>query len=170
MAILKKGMRGEPVRILQAKLGLEADGIFGPGTEGALKTWQSGRGLSADGIAGPDTFAAMGLYELVLLKRGARGETVKKLQKALGQGADGVFGGGTETAVKALQAKHGLPADGIVGPKTLAVLDLFPEVTPATIMASILPANWIPVEGTEAEQQVAEVGASVWDTVSTLFK
>jgi hypothetical protein len=32
---------------------------------------------------------AMGLYELVLLKQGTRGDTVKKLQEKLGVGADG---------------------------------------------------------------------------------
>ena len=40
MAILKKGLAGEPVRRLQAKLGVTADGQFGPGTETALKDWQ----------------------------------------------------------------------------------------------------------------------------------
>ena len=38
------------------------------------------KSLTPDGIAGPDTFMAMGLYELVLLKQGTRGDTVKKLQ------------------------------------------------------------------------------------------
>ena len=40
---------GEPVRRLQAKLGIEADGEFGPNTEKALKDWQTKNGLSADG-------------------------------------------------------------------------------------------------------------------------
>jgi murein L,D-transpeptidase YcbB/YkuD len=30
MAILKKGLSGEPVKRLQSKLGVEADGVFGP--------------------------------------------------------------------------------------------------------------------------------------------
>ena len=37
MAILSKGLAGEPVRRLQAKLGVEADGDFGSNTEKALK-------------------------------------------------------------------------------------------------------------------------------------
>ena len=168
MAILKQGMRGEPVRILQRELGVGDDGIFGAGTHKALQAWQTSKGLAADGIAGPDTFAAMGRYELVLLKRGTKGETVKLLQKALGQSADGAFGAGTEAAVRALQEQHGLKADGIVGPQTLAKLDLFPQVTAATVMASMQPADWIPVDGTP-DTVVAQVGASVWDTVSTLF-
>ena len=41
MAILKKGLSGEAVRRLQTKLGVKADGEFGPNTEKALKEWQS---------------------------------------------------------------------------------------------------------------------------------
>ena len=69
MAILLKGLRGEPVKRLQEKLGVETDGIFGGGTEQALKDYQRTNGLKVDGIAGPDSFAQMGLYDLVLLRR-----------------------------------------------------------------------------------------------------
>ena len=40
MAILRKGTSGEPVKRLQAKLGVETDGEFGSNTEKALKDWQ----------------------------------------------------------------------------------------------------------------------------------
>ena len=103
MAILLRGLKGEPVRRLQEKLGVEADGDFGGGPEKALKDYQTKNGLQVDGIAGPDTFAHMGLYDLVLLKRGSRGSTVKSMQEKLGIDADGKFGGGTEKAVKAYQ-------------------------------------------------------------------
>jgi Putative peptidoglycan binding domain len=76
MSILKRGLSGEPVKILQAKLAVTADGQFGPGTETALKTYQQQHGLKVDGIAGPDTFAQVGLYELILLKPGTSGDTV----------------------------------------------------------------------------------------------
>ncbi len=56
------------------------------------------------------------------VKRGSTGETVKKLQAALGLKADGVFGIGTEATLKSWQAKNGLVADGVAGPKTLAKL------------------------------------------------
>lgn len=54
------------------------------------------------------------------VKRGSQGPTVAKLQAALGLTADGVFGIGTEAALKSWQAKNGLAADGVAGPKTLA--------------------------------------------------
>lgn len=58
---LKIGSKGEDVKKLQAKLGLTADGDFGPGTDRAVKAWQSANGLSADGIVGPATWTKMGL-------------------------------------------------------------------------------------------------------------
>lgn len=57
--VLRKGMRGEGVKIMQEALGIGADGIFGPGTERALKNWQSEHDLVADGICGPATFAKL---------------------------------------------------------------------------------------------------------------
>ena len=133
MSIVKKGMRGAPVKRLQEKLGIEADGIFGPGTERAVREFQSSAGLSADGIAGPDTFTALGLDELVLLRVGTRGETVRKLQEALGIDADGKFGPATEKAVKAFQTANGLDADGLAGPETLAKMEAFGAITEETV-------------------------------------
>ncbi len=136
MSILKRGLKGAPVKRLQEKLGISADGDFGPGTERAVKEFQQANGLVVDGIAGPDTFSAMGLHELVLLRKGSRGEAVKRLQSGLGIGADGIFGSGTEAAVKEFQAANGLDADGLAGPETLAMLDSFEEMTPAVAEAA----------------------------------
>ena len=119
MSILKKGLKGAPVKRLQEKLGVTADGDFGPGTEKALKEFQKTKGLAVDGIAGPDTFTAIGLPELVLLRRGLKGAQVKKLQEALGIAADGSFGPATEKAVLEFQIRNGLAVDGLAGPTTL---------------------------------------------------
>ena len=55
IGVLRKGCKGEGVKIMQEALGIGADGDFGPGTERALKQWQMSNGLVADGIAGPAT-------------------------------------------------------------------------------------------------------------------
>jgi putative chitinase len=57
-----------------------------------------------------------------ILRRGSKGDDVKKMQAALGLTADGDFGPGTEAALKKWQAANGLTADGVAGPKTLAKL------------------------------------------------
>jgi putative chitinase len=56
---LRRGSKGEAVKRMQAKLGLAADGDFGPGTEAALKKWQAENGLTADGVVGPKTLAKL---------------------------------------------------------------------------------------------------------------
>jgi putative chitinase len=57
--VLRVGSRGETVKAVQAKLGLTADGAFGPGTERAVKAWQAANGLTADGVVGPKTLAKL---------------------------------------------------------------------------------------------------------------
>jgi putative chitinase len=47
--LLKVGSTGEDVKKLQTKLGLTADGSFGPKTEAAVNAWLTKNGLTADG-------------------------------------------------------------------------------------------------------------------------
>lgn len=56
IGVLRRGSRGDGVAMMQEALGLEADGIFGRGTERALINWQMDNGLTPDGVAGPMTF------------------------------------------------------------------------------------------------------------------
>jgi len=65
--ILRRGMQGESVRQVQERLNvlgaspqLNADGIFGPLTEGAVMAFQRRQGLNADGVVGPITWNALG--------------------------------------------------------------------------------------------------------------
>jgi putative chitinase len=57
--LLKIGSKGDDVKKLQEKLGLSADGAFGPGTEKAVKKWQIDNDLAADGIVGEGTWNKM---------------------------------------------------------------------------------------------------------------
>jgi len=66
-------------------------------------------------------------------KRGSSGETVKQIQTKLKEWGyydgtvDGVFGSGTEKAVKYFQQKNGLTADGKVGQSTMDALGIIAE-------------------------------------------
>ena len=59
--VLKLGSRGNEVKVLQEKLNLKADGIFGPLTEEAVKDFQRSNGLEVDGIVGADTLSKLNL-------------------------------------------------------------------------------------------------------------
>ena len=53
--------RGPSVRLLQRRLKIHPDGVFGPGTARAVKRLQRRRGMAADGVVGPATWAALGV-------------------------------------------------------------------------------------------------------------
>ena len=57
---VKLGSRGDDVRYLQRKLGILADGIFGPMTRRAVINFQKAHRIAADGIVGPVTWSRIG--------------------------------------------------------------------------------------------------------------
>ncbi len=57
--LLKVGSRGEEVEKLQQKLGVDSDGIFGPQTEAAVKSWQAANNLAVDGLVGKQTWGKL---------------------------------------------------------------------------------------------------------------
>jgi putative chitinase len=57
--LLKNGSKGDDVKKLQEKLGVEAIGTFGPKTEAAVKAWQKANGLKDDGVVGDATWAKL---------------------------------------------------------------------------------------------------------------
>jgi hypothetical protein len=56
---LRRGAKGEDVRIAQRALGVAADGDFGPATEAATIRYQRAHGLTPDGVIGPQTWGAL---------------------------------------------------------------------------------------------------------------
>jgi peptidoglycan hydrolase-like protein with peptidoglycan-binding domain len=133
------GASGDVVRRAQRalrrtpNLGLVVDGVFGPVTETAVKEFQEGAGLTVDGIVGPNTWAALpNGGAMPVLKKGATGLVVARLQNVLTNGAPGQwgttpgpidehFGPQTAAAVEAFQSWGGVAADGVVGDRTWSV-------------------------------------------------
>ena len=66
MKTLKLGSKGDEVKLLQQKLKITDDGVFGPKTEAAVVAFQKAHSDvcgEADGIVGPKTWAALGVTE-----------------------------------------------------------------------------------------------------------
>ncbi len=120
--LLRVGSRGPAVVRLQRKLGVATDGIFGPRTRAAVRSYQKRHGLVVDGIVGPQTRSA--LYDRAPEQKIIRAWWVVPVQRALGVPADGLYGPVSRAAVRAFQKKRGLVVDGIVGPQTLGALGI----------------------------------------------
>jgi len=58
---IQQGSTGPAVVVLQQKLGVRADGQFGPITKAAVMNFQRSHGLDVDGIVGPQTWGALGV-------------------------------------------------------------------------------------------------------------
>ncbi|HYI00977.1 peptidoglycan-binding protein [Hyalangium sp.] len=56
---LKEGSAGDDVKSVQAKVGVRADGYFGPVTKQTVIEWQKAHKLDPDGIVGPLTWKAL---------------------------------------------------------------------------------------------------------------
>ena len=86
--------------------------------------------LVASGVVAPsaaladDPQATGAATTEVTLRKGDRGRAVRSLQRRLGISADGVFGSQTSRAVRRYQRRKGLVADGIVGPITRRAMGL----------------------------------------------
>ena len=148
--VLMMGSTGSDVSDLQARLSElgyytgAIDGRYASATVSAVQEFQSRNGLTADGIAGRQTQdtlysgAALPKYvtvesaqqqeEYLLLKKGAAGLEVRKLQGRLYElgyysgGMDGIYGETTVDAVKAFQRNNGLSGDGQAGAQTQSKL------------------------------------------------
>ncbi len=131
------------VRAFQQNNGLTADGLAGTRTfkvmfsgsavpagsaSGSGSTSGSSgstSGSSTSGSSSGETGSSSETY--TTLRYGDKGESVRKLQKALKElnysvSADGDYGALTQMAVSAFQKCNGLEADGVAGPETQQLL------------------------------------------------
>jgi hypothetical protein len=95
----------DAVRALQQKLGVSADGVYGPKTRAAVRRFQRAHGLAADGVAGPRTLAVLGVTAAAPQQDAEASDTPAA---APSNGADGTLqriaqceSGGNPTAVSA---------------------------------------------------------------------
>jgi peptidoglycan hydrolase-like protein with peptidoglycan-binding domain/GH24 family phage-related lysozyme (muramidase) len=130
--------------LTRAGFPVAADNVFGPGSDRAVRQFQASRGLVADGVVGAQTWAALQnptattprppapgtpthIRVLRLANPYMQGEDVRRVQQALARAGfpvavDGVFGPGSDRAVRQFQASRGLSVDGVVGSLTRARL------------------------------------------------
>lgn len=139
---LRRGSSGTQVKYLQqALIGLgylngAADGIYGSKTAEAVREYQRDYGLAVDGSAGKNTLTSVK-------------STIVALQSDLERkghdcnGANGVFGPGTKSAVKAYQKSAGLTVTGIAGSATMKKLYGYALGGGSTGQAESVYKTWI---------------------------
>ena len=89
----------------------------------ALLTATAGTGVALADSPGSQVGAAS---SVVTVRKGDRGPAVKKVQRRLRLHADGVFGPMTHRSVKRFQKRKRLEVDGVVGPQTRRAMRLRP--------------------------------------------
>jgi peptidoglycan hydrolase-like protein with peptidoglycan-binding domain len=170
---LAHGALGNNVKTLQRALmnaGVHvpggADGIFGPATANALKTFQSSQGLGATGTVDAATAAALGAPAAAPAPGaspntsagyavfGERGDRVKAVQQALVNsglalrgGVDGVFGAATSGAIMNFQKAKGLTVTGKIDDATAAALALVAAAPPAPAPVTNVTLQAFPMQG-----------------------
>jgi peptidoglycan hydrolase-like protein with peptidoglycan-binding domain len=156
---LSEGSEGNQVERLQRALGnVKVDGIFGPETEAAVRSFQSSAGLSADGIVGPATSSALSMGSSTLTAgvphdasftsstaAGSESASTSSTSASSGEAAAGETSGEGEAspgAVARLQGALHLPADGIFGPETEAAVRRLQARHGLSVDGVVGPATW----------------------------
>jgi peptidoglycan hydrolase-like protein with peptidoglycan-binding domain len=157
--VLVLGATGADVALAQKAIGATPDGIFGPQTEAALRTWQAAQGLKVTGQLDAATWAKMVALKLVpprgtgsstpasapapsTPKPGPATPATSTSSPLAAYAKTTLRRGSSGAAVVALQKALKITADGAFGPQTEAAVKAFQA-------RRQLPANGI-------------VGASTW--------
>ena len=101
------GLSSATVSAIQAKLGIAADGEWGPQTRKALRDYQRENGLEVDGVPGPATLASLGVT------------ATKGGSSSGGEAKASSSGTGLSAAISAARSKTGAPYSyGATGPSS----------------------------------------------------
>lgn len=178
MRIYRLGDEGREVGDIQERLiglglkidGHELGGRFETSTDEAVRAFQARRSLRVDGLVGPDTWGQLvesgyrlGDRTLYLHSPFFRGDDVRALQRklnALGFDAgreDGLFGAGTDRAMREFQRNVGDGPDGIVGPHTIETLERMRPLESAPSRAMVREAEELRSTRPSIESQVLAI-------------
>jgi peptidoglycan hydrolase-like protein with peptidoglycan-binding domain len=148
---LTTGAQGRQVRLLQAALGIPADGVYGPQTEAAVRQFQASRGLTVDNIVGPQTSAALASHAPATVSEA----TVARELAANGSSSEATgtptrrFAVDTTPAaptsgspVARLQQALDLTTDGDFGPQTEQAIRRLQARHGLTVDGVVGPATW----------------------------
>ncbi|HKI93545.1 MAG TPA: peptidoglycan-binding protein [Gaiellaceae bacterium] len=151
------------------------DAIVGGQTVAAVRAFQRTHGLRPTGLADAQTRAALGplgrpLFGDRTLRRGRFGWDVAVLQYLLVHEGypvpvNGYFDGPTLRGVRAYQRRLQLPADGVVGPHTLAALGLQQRI-PVRVATTVVPRRHV----VEAGESLTAIAARFKTSVATLAR
>jgi peptidoglycan hydrolase-like protein with peptidoglycan-binding domain len=132
----QQGSSGPPVQALQYLLRahgatIDADGVFGPATDAAVRSFQGSNGLAADGVVGTNTWPRL----VIATGPGDSGDAVRAVQACgiiIFAGwppleVNGVYDQNTSDRIMTFQTVWGLAADRIAGRGTWSYLSTSPS-------------------------------------------
>jgi peptidoglycan hydrolase-like protein with peptidoglycan-binding domain len=139
---------------------LVVDGIFGPLTAAAVRSFQAAHGLTVDGKVGNQTWPVL----IIEVQTGNTGDAVRAVQSQLTSRSswltiDGIFGPQTNSVVRSFQTFCAFSVDGIVGPITWNGLTLpWVRADGGQPAAQLAFAAWSKNDRTDARYEATPAG------------
>ncbi len=145
---LSSGSEGRQVGMLQHALGIHVDGVYGPETEAAVRSFQSSRGLVVDSVVGPATSTALAkgappvVSGAAVLDQIAAGSSAREA----GEGSGG----------EAASAEVALVSDQQAQPETSSQGEAPEEEAPRRTQLDVAGGAQAPAEGGQSSESSAQ--------------